>query len=289
VAPIGRLQAALRRRRPQRGYQRSPLSESGCSAIETFTLIAPVRGNLYSSRANRTWSGGSGLVCLLPVRDAAEDIPDYLASAAGVCDAIVALDDGSVDETRDLLAASPLVEILLTNPRGRGYRAWDDGANRNRLLTAAAKLRPDWILSLDADERIDEGDAHALREFLDGDALPGCAYGLQHVRMWGEDACEGGGYWIYRLFAYEQGQVFPTRRLHFNPVPTSIPRRAWIRTTIRVKHFGASSERRRLARLAKYGQADPGGPTDFGGLNASPRELLRWRPRPPGLPVIVEP
>jgi hypothetical protein len=33
--------------------------------------------------------------------------------------------------------------------------------------------------------------------------------------------------WVYRLFAYEPGQSFPDQRLHFVPVPTSIPRVAW--------------------------------------------------------------
>ena len=244
---------------------------------------------MSAPHANPKREGESRVVCLLPVRDAAEDLPAYLASAARVCDAVVALDDGSTDETPDLLAASPLVEHLLTNPPRRGYHGWHDGANRNRLLAAAADLEPDWILSLDADERIDEGDARALRDFVDREALPGCAYGLQHVRMWGEDACEPGRHWIYRLFAYEPGQVFPNRRLHFNPVPTSIRRRTWVKTTIRVQHFGASSERRRLARLAKYGQADPAGRTDYGGLNASPRgELVPWQPRPPGQSVLLE-
>ena len=262
------------------GLDREALAGIACSSLTGEN----------ADRATRKRGGWSRVVCLLPVRHAAEYLPGYLASAARCCDAIVALDDGSTDETRDMLAASPLVEVLVTNPPRRSYEGWDDGANRNRLLAAAAELQPDWILSLDADERIDADDADALRNFLDSDALPGCAYGLRHVRMWGENACERGGHWLYRLFAYEQGQVFPGRRLHFNPVPTSIPPRAWIRTTIRVQHFGASSERRRLARLAKYRQADPSGRNDFGGLDASPRgELLPWRPRPPGLPVLVGP
>src|SRR5713226_3636460 len=98
------------------------------------------------------------IVCLLPARNAAADLPGYLESAAGFCDAIVALDDGSADNTRDLLAACPLVQILLANPRREDYRAWDDGANRNALLAAAAKLQPEWIIQIDADERMDPSD-----------------------------------------------------------------------------------------------------------------------------------
>jgi glycosyltransferase involved in cell wall biosynthesis len=172
------------------------------------------------------------LVVLVPARNAAGDLPGLLDSIRGLADAVVALDDGSTDGTREVLAAEPLVEVLLTNPRREDYRGWDDAANRNRLLEAAAALEPEWILSLDADERIDAGDAAALRAFLETDALPGCAYGFRHVPMRGDvDHYLPRYQWVYRLFACQPGQRFPDQRLHFVPVPTSIPRSRWIRTT----------------------------------------------------------
>ncbi|MBA3276265.1 MAG: glycosyltransferase family 2 protein [Chloroflexia bacterium] len=115
------------------------------------------------------------LVCLLPVRNAEVDLPDFLANAATFCDAIVALDDGSTDGSLTLLEAHPLVTVLPQNPRREDYRAWDDAANRNRLLAAALALDPppEWLISLDADERLDARDAASLRSFLETDALPG--------------------------------------------------------------------------------------------------------------------
>src|SRR2546422_3909092 len=118
-------------------------------------------------------SARHGLVCLLPARNAAADLPELLEGAEGFCDAIVALDDGSTDDTQAILEASPLVEILLTNPPRAGYAGWHDGENRNKLLAAAAALDPGWIISVDADERIDPDDAATLRAFVDTDAVPG--------------------------------------------------------------------------------------------------------------------
>ncbi|HEV2093142.1 MAG TPA: glycosyltransferase family 2 protein [Rubrobacter sp.] len=132
-----------------------------------------------------TERGRTPVVCLLPARNAAADLPGFFESAARFCDAVVALDDGSTDETRGLLEASPLVKVVLTNPRREDYRGWDDAANRNRLLAAAGGLNPRWIFSMDADERLDAADATALRDFLDRDALPGCAYGFRVVPMQG--------------------------------------------------------------------------------------------------------
>jgi glycosyltransferase involved in cell wall biosynthesis len=231
------------------------------------------------------------VVCLVPARNAAADLPRLLEAAPLVCDAIVALDDGSTDGTGDLLAAHPLVVRLLTNPVRPDYRDWDDAGNRNRLLEAAAAFDPEWILSLDADERIDPGDAAALRAFLATDALPGCAYGFHHVPMRGDpDHYLPRFQWVYRLFSYAPGQRFPNRRLHFTPIPTAIPRALWFRTTLRIQHFGSLTADRRVARFEKYLEADPDRTyqSDYRHLlyHPAPSELLRWHPRPPDLPVL---
>jgi hypothetical protein len=55
------------------------------------------------------------LVLLLPVRNGAADLPGYFA-AAPFADAIVALDDGSTDETRTILEAEPPGDALPTPP-----------------------------------------------------------------------------------------------------------------------------------------------------------------------------
>lgn len=65
---------------------------------------------------------------------------------------------------------------MTRNARRLSYRGWGDAANRDRLLEAAGDLDPDWILSLDGDERLDATDAAALRDFVKHDALPGYAY-----------------------------------------------------------------------------------------------------------------
>ena len=229
------------------------------------------------------------LACLLPVRNGADDLPEYLESVAHVCDLVIALDDGSTDVTPELLRASPFVAEVLKNPQRTTYAGWDDAGNRRRLLAAADEFAPRWVLWLDADERIDPDDAAALRGFLDTDALPGFAFGLRHFRMWG-DRYDPNYTWIYRLFAHHSGQMLPDQRLHFDPVPVDIPLHAWVETTIRVRHLGAATDGRRQARVQKYREADPDGEweADFGGLFAKPDgDLPRWKPRPPDLPVLV--
>jgi glycosyltransferase involved in cell wall biosynthesis len=232
------------------------------------------------------------LLCLLPVRNAEADLPGFLASVERFCDGVIALDDGSTDATYDMLAASPLVKQILRNPPRDDYRAWDDAANRNRLLAAAAAFSPEWIISLDADERIDAVDAGSLRAFLQTDALPGFAFGFRHVPMRGDEHHFWPRYqWVYRLFSYQPGQRFPSLKLHFIPVPTSIPRDRWLKTTLRIQHLGGMTAERRMARFEKYLEADPNRTyqANYGQLLKPPpdAEVRRWQSRPATMPVLI--
>ncbi|MCU1450092.1 MAG: nodB, partial [Acidimicrobiales bacterium] len=206
-------------------------------------------------------------------------------------DAVVALDDGSTDDTAATLDAEPLVEVLLRNPRREGYFAWDDSRNRNRLLEAAADLDPDWIISLDADERIDAEDASVLRRFVDEEADPTRAYGFRVYRMIGDtDHYDRIEMVVYRLFAFHEGQVFRDDRLHFYPVPTSIPTTRWQQTTVRIQHLSALTEERRRARWQKYLQTDPANEWDVDYTYAlvPPGVVKPWPARPAGLAVVAE-
>ncbi len=157
------------------------------------------------------------------------------------------------------------------------------------MLEAAALLEPDWVLSLDADERIPPADAAALRAFIETDALPGLAYGFKVYRMWQDlEHYDQAGLWVYRLFAFKPGQRFPDQRLHFVPIPTDIPRARWVRTTIRIQHLAGLTIDRRQARFDKYQQADPDNT-----FQHSYRDLLQpaldieaWKTRRTGLPVL---
>ncbi len=232
------------------------------------------------------------LVVLLPARNAEADLPGWFESVERFADAVVALDDGSTDDTAALLEAHPLVESLLRNPRRESYEGWDDSSNRNRLLAAAEDLAPDWILSLDADERIPAEDAAALREFLATDALPGLAYGMQCFRMVGDmHHFDRNALWVYRLFAFAPGQVFPDTRLHFVPIPTSISRDRRLRTTIRIQHL-SEPRRRTPSPRASRSTARP-----TPGWSSRPATTTWWRipprsssfeSRPPGLPVLAD-
>jgi glycosyltransferase involved in cell wall biosynthesis len=228
------------------------------------------------------------VVALLPARNAAEDLPGWFDSIEQVADAVVALDDGSTDATADLLARHPLVEVLLRNPRRDTYAGWDDGANRNRLLEAADALCPDWVLSLDTDERVVPDDAHALRDFLETDALKSVVYAFRVYRMLTNDTFDLDGLIVRRLFAWQPGQRFPDQRLHPVPVPTHLLDAPWLLTTVRIQHLAGVTEERRTGRYEKYREADPDCDyqESYEHLLESPGRPRVFETRPRGLPVL---
>lgn len=85
-------------------------------------------------------------------KDEARNIEDCLKSLATVCDDIVVLDTGSQDDTREIARrCGARVERI----EWRGYSASKNHAN--------GLASNDWILSIDADERLSEELADSIR------------------------------------------------------------------------------------------------------------------------------
>src|SRR5215470_8896665 len=94
------------------------------------------------------------LTALFLVKDEADRLPAALASVAWANEIVIA-DTGSTDQTREVAAAhgARVVEIP--------WEGWV--RSRNRALTFAAH---DWVLFLDADERVTPELAAEIREEL---------------------------------------------------------------------------------------------------------------------------
>ncbi len=234
---------------------------------------------------------GPRLTCLLPVRNGSADLPGWFRSVANFADAVVALDDGSTDDTADILSRHPAVTRVIRRDLRPGYAGWNDSANRNRLLEAVADLDPQWIFFLDVDERLDAADGRSLRRFVKDEASSEFAYGFEVFRMVEDlekyDAADT--LWVYRLFLFSPGLSLPEKRLHFVPVPTAIPRRRWLRTRLRIQHVGAIDPDHRQARYEKYRQADPRNEyqADYTQLLADPTRVAAWVARPETDPVVL--
>jgi tetratricopeptide (TPR) repeat protein len=103
------------------------------------------------------------------VRNSEDALAESLASIRHFVDEVIVLDTGSTDRT-----AQVVQQFGATLQRS----AWDDSfaTARNQCLTHTSG---EWVLWLDAGERIDRADGSLLREFIDEHADPGAVYSLR--------------------------------------------------------------------------------------------------------------
>ncbi|MBN9428752.1 MAG: glycosyltransferase family 2 protein [Burkholderiales bacterium] len=100
-------------------------------------------------------SAGPRIACVMQLRNENLYLQGCLEHLRGHVDAVIALDDGSTDDTMAILRGEPaLVADCLSNPaRDDAEHTWNEVENRRRLLTRARELGFDWVLCCDADER----------------------------------------------------------------------------------------------------------------------------------------
>ena len=134
-------------------------------------------------------------------RNAAEALAETLVSVRNLADEIVVLDTGSTDET-------PMIAERLGAKLHR--RAWDESfaAARNSCLTLVSG---DWILWLDAGERLDREEGRLLREFVDEHADLATAYLLRVALPGREPLVAGEQMACVRLHPNRPGLLFHGR------------------------------------------------------------------------------
>ena len=84
------------------------------------------------------------VACLLPVRDGERELPGWFASVKRFADTVVALDDGSTDDTLRLLEAEPLADICARDRELRVTRiSQDHGGGSCQLRPSCSRLNSD--------------------------------------------------------------------------------------------------------------------------------------------------
>jgi len=189
-------------------------------------------------------------------------LPGFLRNVAPHVDGIVALDDGSSDESAALLASHDAVLELLRNPADRP--AWDEVGNHRALIRAALRHAADWVVCLDADERLeDEFRTRAERVIARGRLLGYTAYAVRLRELWDDPRqYRVDGIWgrkmMARLFRLREDHLFDDRPLHGLKAPLQAQRGGRFPTTdLTIYHLAMLRAEDREARRRRYEEADP--------------------------------
>ncbi len=209
------------------------------------------------------------LLALLAVRDELPYLPGFFASVAPQVEGVVALDDGSTDGSAAYLEEREEVLELLRVPPGRPE--WDENGNYRRLVDAAGRHGADWVVSLDADERVERGFRERLERLL-AERPPGVdAYGVHLRELWDSPArYRDDGIWgekrRLRLFRLAAGGDFDDRPVHGFKVPEELKRPGrHALVDLEVYHLRMIAACDRAARRRRYERSDPDGTWQPGG------------------------
>jgi hypothetical protein len=211
---------------------------------------------------SRPWARRPRLLALLAVRDGMRHLPGFVRNVAPQVDGIVALDDGSRDGSAELLAECDSVLALLRVPPGRPE--WDEVGNHRALVAAALRLGAEWILCVDADERVERDfRTRAERVIRRGRLLGYSAYAVRLRELWDEPGqYRVDGIWgrkaMARLFRAREDHQFDPAPLHGVKAPLQARRRGrFPLADLNVYHLGMLRAEDRLARRRRYELADP--------------------------------
>jgi GT2 family glycosyltransferase len=229
----------------------APLLLPAATAYAAGALTAPLNGA-------RRWRRQARLLALITVKDDLRFLPGLIENLRPHVDGIVAFDNGCVDGSAEFLAAQPEVIELLTGGDG----VLDDAGNHERLVRAAWEHGPDWLLGIDADERVERHfRQRAERVFARAGAED--AYFIRIREVWDRpDRVRVDGVWGRKrkaaLFRARRDHAFDDRQLHGHWAPLNDhPDGVFPTADLLVYHLRMLHADDREARRRRYETLDP--------------------------------
>ena len=203
------------------------------------------------------------ILALLAFHDEIRFLPGYFQNVRTQVDGVVALDDGSTDGSGEFASQQPYMLQLIRIPQ-REPHIWDEPRNRRLLIEAAWAHNADWIIALDADERLERDfRARAIVEIERAENSGFQAFAVKYRELWDyADTYRLDGIWgrksQARLFKARRDNEFDTRTFHGHWAPLNSKHMgSYPEADLIIYHLRMIQRSDRLSRQARYKQLDP--------------------------------
>jgi hypothetical protein len=265
---------------------RTPRTVTGHAARRAISRAGRVAGARLRipSGGRRRPLRATRLVAVLAVRDEQRYLPGWLRNVAPHVDGVVALDDGSIDDSVEILASHPLVLEVIRRPRELS-EVWDEVGNHRLLVAAAIAHGATWIVALDADERVERDFRDRVERVVSrGERVGLTAFALPLRELWDDPTTwRADGIWgrkrVPRLFAARPDHAFDVRPLHAAKAPLQGKRfGGFVTADVGLYHLRMIERGDRVARRERYEALDPDGvwqPTGYAYLTDETSLRLR--------------
>ncbi len=191
------------------------------------------------------------LVAMLRVKDQILTIKECLTKLSELVDAIVIVDNGSIDGTLNIYKEFPKIKII------KKTKGFNEGRDKCLAHKCAKKLQPDWIVWLDGDEIFEK---KATRQDLDR-YIENPEINLVRFRMFNfwlsRNKFRVDGIWS-RYNAFPQRQMWRNlpeayfRNIPFHNGGIMGVKGRTITSIIRIKHYGYISKRQIENKIKTY-------------------------------------
>lgn len=122
------------------------------------------------------------LVALLPFKNESWCIPSYLHTVTQIVDEIIAIDDGSIDDSASILKSAGAK--VFSSDKLRMYNSgWSEGSIRSELLRLGRESKATHFLCLDSDETLSVPFLKNYKKLI-GILKPGQKLSMQWLALW---------------------------------------------------------------------------------------------------------